>query len=227
MPCTAITAAPATRALHRGRTWDSETHLAIETGLSTLGRLPHPGTAAETPPAFAESPVGAQWRHAISWGLWSQADKPYATLSDTVRLKMAVRNRFIPHGWSSGFTKAARRLVEEATFEFSGAGLKKQILITWYTIWRSIYKKKRQSQDLAAQESMGAIVNRTREHLGTTDKAIITFRRILIDAVRDLQNGIDPPGTDPSTYRNVRSADVMLPKNVRWQDMADQQTARW
>jgi hypothetical protein len=80
MPCTAIAAAPATRALHRGRTWDSETHLAIETGLSTLGRLPHPGTAAETHPAFVESPVGAQWRHAISWGLWGQADKPYELL---------------------------------------------------------------------------------------------------------------------------------------------------
>jgi len=68
---------------------------------------------------------------------------------------------------------------------------------------------------------------RTREHLGTTDKAILTFRRILLDVIRDFENGIDPTGTDPSTYRNVRSADVMLPKNVRWQDMADQQTARW
>jgi phenylpropionate dioxygenase-like ring-hydroxylating dioxygenase large terminal subunit len=83
------------------------------------------------------------------------------------------------------------------------------------------------TQDLAAQESMGAIVERTREHLGTTDKAIIMFRRILLDVIRDFQNGIDPPGTDPNTYRNIRSADVMLPKNVRWQDMADQQTARW
>jgi phenylpropionate dioxygenase-like ring-hydroxylating dioxygenase large terminal subunit len=84
------------------------------------------------------------------------------------------------------------------------------------------------TQDLAVQESMGRIVNRSREHLGTTDKAVIQFRRCLLDAVRDLQNGIDPPGSDAKSYRSVRPTDLTIPKDVRWQDAAsDKLLARW
>ena len=83
------------------------------------------------------------------------------------------------------------------------------------------------TQDLAVQESMGAIVDRSREHLGTSDKAIITYRRILLDIVHDFERGIEPLGVDPRTYRNVRSADIVIPKDARWQDIADQSVARW
>jgi len=83
------------------------------------------------------------------------------------------------------------------------------------------------TQDLAVQESMGPIVDRSREHLGTTDKAIITYRRILLDVLRDFERGIAPAGVDPKTYRNVRSADIVIPKDTRWQDIADQSVARW
>ena len=83
------------------------------------------------------------------------------------------------------------------------------------------------TQDLAVQESMGAIVDRSREHLGTSDKAIITYRRILLDVIRDFQNGSEPLGVDPRSYRHVRSADVVIPKDARWQDVADQSVARW
>jgi len=84
------------------------------------------------------------------------------------------------------------------------------------------------TQDLAVQESMGPLVDRSREHLGTTDKAIIQFRRCLLDAARDLPNGIDPPGADSKAYRNLRAADVTIAKDVRWQDAAkDKLMARW
>ena len=84
------------------------------------------------------------------------------------------------------------------------------------------------TQDLAAQESMGPIVDRSREHLGSTDKAIIMCRRILLDATRDIQNGNDPAGANPDTYRKIRSADVMLPKDARWQEAAQEKLmARW
>jgi hypothetical protein len=84
------------------------------------------------------------------------------------------------------------------------------------------------TQDLAVQESMGPIINRSHEHLGSTDKAVIQFRRCLIDAARDLQNGIDPPGAASTTYRSVRPADVTIPRDARWQDAAkDKLVARW
>ena len=48
--------------------------------------------------------------------------------------------------------------------------------------------------DQWACESMGAIQNRTREHLGTSDKVIIANRRILAKAIDDVASGILPPG---------------------------------
>jgi len=42
-------------------------------------------------------------------------------------------------------------------------------------------------------ESMGPIFDRRSEHLGTTDQAIIFFRRQLIRMARDIEKGIEPP----------------------------------
>jgi phenylpropionate dioxygenase-like ring-hydroxylating dioxygenase large terminal subunit len=48
--------------------------------------------------------------------------------------------------------------------------------------------------DQWACESMGAIQNRTREHLGTSDKVIIANRRMLAKAIDDVAAGALPPG---------------------------------
>jgi phthalate 4,5-dioxygenase len=48
--------------------------------------------------------------------------------------------------------------------------------------------------DQWACESMGAIADRTREHLGTTDKLIMANRRVLTQAIATVQAGGLPPG---------------------------------
>ena len=48
--------------------------------------------------------------------------------------------------------------------------------------------------DQWACESMGAIADRTREHLATSDKAIVANRRTLIKAIETVQAGGTPPG---------------------------------
>src|SRR6202046_1324858 len=53
-------------------------------------------------------------------------------------------------------------------------------------------------QDRALQESMGPIVDRSKEHLGPGDKAIGQMRRMLGQAVRTVQAGGDPAGTGTS-----------------------------
>jgi phenylpropionate dioxygenase-like ring-hydroxylating dioxygenase large terminal subunit len=83
------------------------------------------------------------------------------------------------------------------------------------------------TQDLAVQESMGPIVDRSREHLGSSDQAIITCRRILLDVLSDFERGVEPIGVDPKAYRSVRAADIVIAKDVRWQEIADQSVARW
>jgi phenylpropionate dioxygenase-like ring-hydroxylating dioxygenase large terminal subunit len=84
------------------------------------------------------------------------------------------------------------------------------------------------TQDLAVQESMGPIVDRSREHLGTTDKAIIELRRLLLDAITDNKRGIEPRGVDPVTYRQIRAGDIVVPKGGQWQEAARQALiAKW
>ena len=48
--------------------------------------------------------------------------------------------------------------------------------------------------DQWACESMGAVADRTREHLGQSDKVIIANRRILLKAIETVQAGGTPPG---------------------------------
>jgi phthalate 4,5-dioxygenase len=81
------------------------------------------------------------------------------------------------------------------------------------------------TQDLAVQESMGRVVDRSREHLGSTDKAVVACRALMLDAVKNLAEGIDPPGVNPVSYRGVRAADIIVQKAARWQDAAEAELA--
>jgi phthalate 4,5-dioxygenase oxygenase subunit len=66
-------------------------------------------------------------------------------------------------------------------------------------------------QDSSLQESMGPIVDRSKERLVPTDSGIIKTRQRLRKAVLALRDeGTVPPGVDPSHHR-VRSAAVILP----------------
>jgi phenylpropionate dioxygenase-like ring-hydroxylating dioxygenase large terminal subunit len=68
-------------------------------------------------------------------------------------------------------------------------------------------------QDASLQESMGPIVNRTKENLVSTDNGIIMARHRLLKAVKALmQNETVPPGVDIA-HQRVRSAAVVLPPN--------------
>jgi phthalate 4,5-dioxygenase len=69
------------------------------------------------------------------------------------------------------------------------------------------------TQDHAIQESMGPVVNRSREHLGSTDKAVVAARRLLLLAAKTVLEGGDPPGVDTSYY-SIRAVERVLPEGV-------------
>ncbi len=71
------------------------------------------------------------------------------------------------------------------------------------------------AQDRALQESMGPIVDRSKEHLGPADRAIIQARRLLRDAVRAVAAGEKPPGTGTSYY-GLRAGEAVLPRDADW-----------
>ena len=69
-------------------------------------------------------------------------------------------------------------------------------------------------QDASLQESMGPIVDRTRENLVSTDNGIIMARHRLRKAVQAmLKTGAQPPGRDPA-HQRVRSVAAVLPKDA-------------
>ncbi|HEY0580533.1 MAG TPA: hypothetical protein VGE94_00015, partial [Chloroflexota bacterium] len=84
------------------------------------------------------------------------------------------------------------------------------------------------TQDMAVQESMGPIYDRTKEHLGTADLAVIATRRLLLQAARDVQEGKLPPGSRPGSVSQVRPAEMVLPHGAPWAEMMQGElVARW
>jgi len=71
------------------------------------------------------------------------------------------------------------------------------------------------TQDFAVQESMGAIYDRTKEHLGSADTAIIQMRRLMLKACEDVAEGRDPLGSH-GEGADVRPAQMYLPEDARW-----------
>lgn len=75
------------------------------------------------------------------------------------------------------------------------------------------------TQDRAATEGMGPIMDRTAEHLGSADVMVIRVRRRLLRALRAFTgDGTTPPGVDvPGAYRQL-SGGVVLPADADWLD---------
>jgi phthalate 4,5-dioxygenase oxygenase subunit len=77
-----------------------------------------------------------------------------------------------------------------------------------------------QNQDIAAQESMGRISNRTREHLGQSDVAVIKMRKRMLENVKRFQAGETLIGLGPDvSYPNIASKQNIIPITESWKDM--------
>jgi phthalate 4,5-dioxygenase len=78
-------------------------------------------------------------------------------------------------------------------------------------------------QDGCATESMGAIWDRSKEHLGYSDKTIIALRKMLLRAVSDVAEGKEPPHIirDPqhNDFSKLRSMKGVLPAGTDWRQI--------
>jgi hypothetical protein len=82
------------------------------------------------------------------------------------------------------------------------------------------------TQDACVTESMGAICDRTKEHLGASDTYVIALRRFLVKAVKDLMKGVEPPGLvfDPANndFSAANCTSVTVPLAACWKAVAQQ-----
>ena len=79
-------------------------------------------------------------------------------------------------------------------------------------------------QDRAMQEGMGPICDRTKEHLGTSDKAVIFYRRLLLKKLDDLAKRKPLPARDPSLTFDQRGYSSKMPTDQPWRDVAKWQS---
>jgi len=74
-------------------------------------------------------------------------------------------------------------------------------------------------EDIAVHESMGPIYDRSKEHLGASDLAVIHFRRQMIEAAEEFSASGKTPRElrTPFAYSQLRTGEGMVPHTERWQ----------
>jgi hypothetical protein len=78
-----------------------------------------------------------------------------------------------------------------------------------------------QVEDAVIQESMGKIFDRSTEHLGTTDTAVVRMRRLMLQAVRGfIKDGKPPLGLkEKIPYERLRAEEAIISQDTAWQDV--------
>jgi phenylpropionate dioxygenase-like ring-hydroxylating dioxygenase large terminal subunit len=69
-----------------------------------------------------------------------------------------------------------------------------------------------ETQDRAMTEGMGFVCDRSQEHLGTSDLAVIAMRRILERRAEELQKGAEPRAAALGEHFGARPLDVVAPE---------------
>jgi phenylpropionate dioxygenase-like ring-hydroxylating dioxygenase large terminal subunit len=76
--------------------------------------------------------------------------------------------------------------------------------------------------DTLATEGEGPIYDRTSEHLGYTDRGLIHMRRIMLEAIKDVEEGRDPRGVvrdvELNEWPDLIARDDILPSSIPWKD---------
>ncbi|MET0444759.1 MAG: (2Fe-2S)-binding protein, partial [Pseudorhodoplanes sp.] len=74
------------------------------------------------------------------------------------------------------------------------------------------------NQDIAMWETMGPIADRSRERLGASDLAVVEFRKLMVDAARQMRDkGVAIGRTTPHVpHATIRSSEGVVPKSTNW-----------
>jgi phthalate 4,5-dioxygenase oxygenase subunit len=77
------------------------------------------------------------------------------------------------------------------------------------------------TQDMAMWESMGPITDRTEEYLGSSDVAVVQFRRLMVKAAREFRATGRAIGTEEPRIPHVRLASFegIVPKTTDWRTL--------
>ena len=76
------------------------------------------------------------------------------------------------------------------------------------------------AQDMAMWESMGPIADRSRDHPGSSDVAVVQFRRMMVAAAKKFQEGGPAIGTgEHPPHAQLASVERIVPKSTDWKTL--------
>jgi phthalate 4,5-dioxygenase oxygenase subunit len=77
-------------------------------------------------------------------------------------------------------------------------------------------------EDVVIQTSMGPILDRSEEHLSSSDVAVANLRRMLLDALAAVDAGELPPGSAlaPGGVCFPNASELLVDAGRRWEDAA-------
>jgi phthalate 4,5-dioxygenase len=141
----------------------------------------------------------------ITWSMTHHPTRPLAAAElETMRAGGGIHVRLVPGTLRPAVNKDNDYLMDRAA-QKSGATTSGVRTIAM--------------QDASIQESMGPIQDRTREHLVSSDNAIVLTRRRLRKLALDVAAGGRPDAVDPASHR-VRSASLVLAEGVAFHEAA-------
>jgi hypothetical protein len=86
--------------------------------------------------------------------------------------------------------------------------------------WSGIMDRGNAYEDFAVQESMGPIVDRSKEYLGTCDRVIYRARRLLLDAVkRHGETGELAFVSEDIDFSAIRAVSFAFPGEIDWREV--------
>jgi hypothetical protein len=86
------------------------------------------------------------------------------------------------------------------------------------------------NHDACATESMGPVFDRSKEHLGVSDKAVIAVRKFLLTTVKELQEGKEPPhvarAAEQNWFPHIDCFAHLVPRDMTWRQHFNYLTAK-
>jgi phthalate 4,5-dioxygenase oxygenase subunit len=82
-------------------------------------------------------------------------------------------------------------------------------------------------QDLAITESMGPIVDRSKENLGAGDALVARLRRFLIKVARQVETGETPARFNGKHFPDIDTRMVIAPKSTTYEDVLRRRDWKW
>jgi len=118
--------------------------------------------------------------------------------------------------------------IEESGVVFDQNFRKLNGIDVWYNQDRAMMKQGNMSgiqgvalEDHAVSETMGRMADRSKEHLGRSDMAVVAFRRMMLKAVRQLQETGRLPQADQGRFdwNEITAETFIFPAEMKWQEI--------